>query len=179
MFLSRHELCIHMNVDRAELNSGAWIAGSSALTARPRCLCRGGMKVVSKSFCKSSPLVDRLLCHDSVSCLPPKILHNHCFQFLLGITVVPREIEYNDYSRVWGVNKVHSGRCENGEFIYICIHFFFFSFFFFPFSTHPLVECHYFLSDLLQRLRGNEQRLTLHNKALRRVLLTALQFCTL
>ena len=25
--------------------------------------------------------------------LPPKILHNHCFQFLLGITVVPREIK--------------------------------------------------------------------------------------
>ena len=27
----------------------------------------------------------------SAPCLPPKILHNHCFQFLLGITVVPRE----------------------------------------------------------------------------------------
>ena len=25
------------------------------------------------------------------------ILHNHCFQFLLGITVVPREIEDNGY----------------------------------------------------------------------------------
>ena len=28
-------------------------------------------------------------------CLPPKILQNHCFQFLLGITVVPREIKDN------------------------------------------------------------------------------------
>ena len=28
-------------------------------------------------------------------CLPPRILHNHCFQFLLGITVVPREIQDN------------------------------------------------------------------------------------
>ena len=32
--------------------------------------------------------------------VPPSIkniLHNHCFQFLLGITVVPREIEDNGY----------------------------------------------------------------------------------
>ena len=26
------------------------------------------------------------------------ILHNHCFQFLLGIAVVPREIEDNGYA---------------------------------------------------------------------------------
>ena len=31
-------------------------------------------------------------------CLPPKILHNYCFQFLLGNTVVPREIEENGYA---------------------------------------------------------------------------------
>ena len=30
----------------------------------------------------------------NASCLPPKILHNHCFQFLLGITVVPRERQW-------------------------------------------------------------------------------------
>ena len=35
---------------------------------------------------------------------PHKILHNHCFQFLLGITVVPREIEGNGYASFWGVN---------------------------------------------------------------------------
>ena len=29
------------------------------------------------------------------SCLPPKILHNHCFQILLGITVIKREIKDN------------------------------------------------------------------------------------
>ena len=28
-------------------------------------------------------------------CLPPKILHNHCFQILEGITVVPKEIVNN------------------------------------------------------------------------------------
>ena len=30
--------------------------------------------------------------------LPPKILHNLCFSFLLGFTAVPREIENNAYS---------------------------------------------------------------------------------
>ena len=28
-------------------------------------------------------------------CLTPKILHNSCFQFLVGITVVPKEIQDN------------------------------------------------------------------------------------
>ena len=45
----------------------------------------------------------------------PKILHNHCFQFLLGITVVAKEIEDNGYAKFWGLNKVHYGLCENGE----------------------------------------------------------------
>ena len=47
--------------------------------------------------------------------LLPKILHNHCFQFFLGITVIPRED--NGYTNFWGVNKVHYGLCENGELV--------------------------------------------------------------
>ena len=45
--------------------------------------------------------------------LPPhlhqkkKQIHDYCFQFLLGITVIPREIEDNAYANVWGINKVH------------------------------------------------------------------------
>ena len=35
-------------------------------------------------------------------CLPLRILHNYCFQFLQGITVVPREIENNGYAKCWG-----------------------------------------------------------------------------
>ena len=46
---------------------------------------------------------------------PQKKVHNHCFQFLLGISVVPRDIKDNGYAKFWGVNKVHCGRCENGE----------------------------------------------------------------
>ena len=34
--------------------------------------------------------------------LPLKILHNLCFSFLLGITVVPREIKNNAYANFWG-----------------------------------------------------------------------------
>ena len=46
---------------------------------------------------------------------PPIILHNHCFQFLLGIIVVPREIYDNGYVKIFGLNKVHYGLYENGE----------------------------------------------------------------
>ena len=46
---------------------------------------------------------------------PKKKLRNHCFQFLLGITVIPREIKDNAYVKFWGVNKVHYGLCDNVE----------------------------------------------------------------
>ena len=47
---------------------------------------------------------------------PPQILHHRCFQFLPGITAVPREIEDNGYAQFCGVDKVHYCLCENGEF---------------------------------------------------------------
>ena len=49
---------------------------------------------------------------------PLRILHNHCYQILQGITVVPREIENNGYAKFGGrgLNKVHYGLCENGEY---------------------------------------------------------------
>ena len=47
---------------------------------------------------------------------PPQILHHRCFQFLLGIAVVPREIEDNGYAKFCGVDKVHHGPCGNSEF---------------------------------------------------------------
>ena len=33
---------------------------------------------------------------------PKKRLHNHCFQFFMGITVVPREIEDSCYAKFDG-----------------------------------------------------------------------------
>jgi len=47
---------------------------------------------------------------------PPKVLHKHCFQFLLGFTIVPRELENNTSAKFWGVNKVYYGLCESSEF---------------------------------------------------------------
>ena len=43
-------------------------------------------------------------------CLPTKFLHNHRFPWVL---VIPREIEDNTCSKIWGVNKVHYGLGEN------------------------------------------------------------------
>ena len=33
---------------------------------------------------------------------PAKIVHNRSFQFPLGITIVPREIEGNGHAKLWG-----------------------------------------------------------------------------
>ena len=65
------------------------------------------------------------ICHFHIShnapYLPPKILHNLFFPFLLGITTIPREIENNVYAKFggggwWGANKVHYGECGSGVF---------------------------------------------------------------
>ena len=32
----------------------------------------------------------------------PKILHKHCFQFLLRVKMAPRETENNAYAKFWG-----------------------------------------------------------------------------
>ena len=55
-------------------------------------------------------------------CLP-NILRNHCFQFLLGIIVVPREFEKTMVVQNLGgggglggrTRKLHYGLCENCE----------------------------------------------------------------
>ena len=49
-------------------------------------------------------------------CLPRGVLHNHCFQYLLGITVVPGQIEDEGYAELLGINNVHLGLYENGNF---------------------------------------------------------------
>ena len=51
----------------------------------------------------------------NTTCLLPKILHNLCFPFPQGITVVPRETEDNAYAKCLGENKVYYGGCGNGD----------------------------------------------------------------
>ena len=50
---------------------------------------------------------------------PPKILHNHCFQFLLGIKAVQTEIEDNGYANLMGGDEVHYGLSENSELCFL------------------------------------------------------------
>ena len=54
--------------------------------------------------------------------LAPKILHNLCFSFLLGITAIPREIENNAYAKFWGqigciIGDVQVAYRRGGEYI--------------------------------------------------------------
>ena len=55
-----------------------------------------------------------------IHCVYPKILHKHCFLFVLGITVVSEELENNAYAKIpgrggGGVSKW--GVCENVKMI--------------------------------------------------------------
>ena len=40
--------------------------------------------------------------HHNALYLSPQILRKHCFQFLLGLTMVPRENKNNAYSKLGG-----------------------------------------------------------------------------
>ena len=51
--------------------------------------------VTKKLLATSTSPIMHLIC-------PPKILHNLCFSFLLGITAVPREIENSVYAKFGG-----------------------------------------------------------------------------
>ena len=47
-------------------------------------------------------------------CLSPQILHKHCFQFLLGLTMVPRENKNNAYAKLGGTKKEYYGIFRTG-----------------------------------------------------------------
>ena len=49
-------------------------------------------------------------------CLSPQIFHKHCFQFLLGLTMVPRENKNNAYAKFGGTNKEYYGISRSGLF---------------------------------------------------------------
>ena len=50
-------------------------------------------------------------------CLCPQIFHKHCFQFLLGNRVVPRENKNNAYAKFGGTNKEYYGIFRTGLLI--------------------------------------------------------------
>ena len=47
-------------------------------------------------------------------CLSPQILHKHCFQFLLGLTMVPRENKNNSYAKFGRTNKEYYSIFRSG-----------------------------------------------------------------
>ena len=47
-------------------------------------------------------------------CCPSTILHKHCFQFPLGLTIAPRKFENNVFAKFWRNNKEHYGILEKG-----------------------------------------------------------------
>ena len=47
-------------------------------------------------------------------CLSPQILHEQCFQFLLGLTVVPGENKNNAHAKFGRINKEYYGIFQSG-----------------------------------------------------------------
>ena len=43
--------------------------------------------------------------YHNTPCLFPQILHKHCFDFFLGLTIVPRENKNNAHAKFGGTNK--------------------------------------------------------------------------
>ena len=66
--------------------------------------------------------------YHNILCCPSKILHKHCFQFLLGLTIAPREIEINAYANFCRDNKKYYGilkkvfRCRSAQKWNACFH---------------------------------------------------------
>ena len=46
-------------------------------------------------------------------CLSPQILHKHCFQFVFGLTMVPRKNKNNAYAKCGGTNEEYYGIFRN------------------------------------------------------------------
>ena len=47
-------------------------------------------------------------------CLSPQLLHKHCFEFLVGLSMVPRENKNNAYAKFEGTNKEYYGIFQGG-----------------------------------------------------------------
>ena len=55
--------------------------------------------------------------HNTLRFSAPKILHNHCFHYLLGLTIVPREIQKTMLvQNFWGENFMGHVEVVNCDF---------------------------------------------------------------
>ena len=78
-----------------------------------------GSSVWSKAAFSVWPVVTSRIGHSgkyhNTFCLSPQILHKHCFQFLLGLTMVPTENRNNAYAKFGGTNKEYYAIFRNGQ----------------------------------------------------------------
>ena len=96
----------------------------SFLSARDLCRCsqvcnvaqfREKMLDVRMLFCQAGGKFTSLFTSNF-------FFYKNCFQFLLGITFVPRESENNVCVKFCGVNKLYHGQCERaGECFLTCV----------------------------------------------------------
>ena len=108
-------------IDRARRNCRCFSgSGSGIFLHIISCLC--WINRNARLFNTFSHFIHHFHRHHNAPCLHSKIWYNHCFQFLLGIAVVSREIEDDGYAKFRGVNKAHSyGLGENSEYVVTCM----------------------------------------------------------
>ena len=61
-----------------------------------------------------SALIGHFGKYHNTLCLSPQILHKHCLQVLLGLTMVPRENKNHAYAKFGGTNKEYYGIFRSG-----------------------------------------------------------------
>ena len=107
-----------------EFVSGSWklayeyshlssLLAASGEQCRKKAVFSGQLRVISRQL---EAHMRHLHISHNASFLPPKILHKHCYQFLLGRLLYPGEIKNKGYAKYWGANKVDYGRCASGVF---------------------------------------------------------------
>ena len=93
-------------------------------------LLDGGLHRVSENLVipSKAKAIGQFGKYHNTLCLCPQILHKHCFQFLLGITMVRRENKNNAYAKFGGTNKEYYGIFRTGLFKLLKTHLLLFTF---------------------------------------------------
>ena len=74
------------------------------------------IEIVSIPSSNEKSLIGQFGKYHNTLCLCPQILRYHCYQFLLGLTMVPRENKNNAYAKSGGTNKEYYGIFRSGLF---------------------------------------------------------------
>ena len=64
-------------------------------------------------MCKRKRSIGHFGKYHNTLCLSPQILRKHCFQFLVGLTVVPRENKNHAYAKFGGTSEEYYGIFRN------------------------------------------------------------------